>query len=187
MDDIMNMTKLGTILELDLHACEIAENILLQIASQCPRLQTLDLSDMRTKPITDGTLERCTHLRTVNLLDYGSSNAPPFVFSAQAISNLTSLYITGNIGSDNNLASIGLYGVKIEELTIDRCYECEHTHATLSSIVNGCPSLKHLYYKLQNEYIPTTPDYLTPEYWMKIRPNLQVTLVKDHDHDSDSE
>ena len=56
MDDIMNMTKLGTILELDLHACEIAENILLQIANQCPRLQTLDLSNMRTKPITDGTL-----------------------------------------------------------------------------------------------------------------------------------
>ena len=125
------------IIEVDL----LTDASLVHIYTHCANtLHTISFSYKSFKGLTfsagaiNTLLERCTHLRTVNLLDYGSSDTPPFIFSAQAISNLTTLYITGNIGADNNLVAIGLYGVNIEELTIDRCYDCEHTRATLSSI-----------------------------------------------------
>ena len=53
------------------------------------------------------------------------------------VCNLTTLFISGNFVCIENLATIGAFGVHLQMLIIDEYFQ--HTHSTLSCLVNGCP------------------------------------------------
>eukprot|EP01032_Pedospumella_encystans_P014442 gene14442-16583_t len=63
-------------------------------------------------------LERCTQLRVLYLCDR-IEDYSRLVLSAAAIRNLTTLAISGDIVSDQNLAIIGTHCVHLEKLEID--------------------------------------------------------------------
>ena len=75
-----------------------------------------------------------------------------------------------------NLSIISDYGVNLRTLVLDQMFE--HSYETLSMLVNGCPRLTELHYKLSyaHTYNVPTPANLTPAYWMSVRPGLLMAL-----------
>lgn len=117
-------------------------------------------------------LERCTQLRTlyIHLFNNWLLTATPFVLLPAAIRNLTYLVLRGRAASDENLPVVSTCAVNLQVLRLIRKNE-SYTHDALAAIVNGCPSLRELY------FWPFTCLYL-PSYWMHIRPGLHVDFIQ---------
>lgn len=114
-------------------------------------------------------LERCTHLRNCYLYDHWHDSRALF-FTPEAVCNLTTLVIRGGAVSEQNLVTIGKYGIHLQTLIIDDSFE--YTYESLSNLVNGCPHLNELYDVLLHDYSVPVLEELTPAYWMEVRPQL---------------
>lgn len=119
-------------------------------------------------------LERCTQLRNCYLYDHGQGSRA-LIFTPGAVCYLTKLVMRGAVVSEQNLSTIGKYGVHLQTLIIDDAYE--YTCESLSYLVNGCPKLSELYYVLLHDYSVPVPEHLTPAYWMEVRPQLCIVMA----------
>ena len=173
---VQNLQGLRSLNIMDVY--HITDASLVHIYTHCVNtLHTLSLNrgEPRRPPfgaaIVITLLERCTQLRRLYL-----SNWTPLTFSPAAIRNLTTLALSGFAVSKVNLSIISVDGVNLRTLVLDQLFE--HTYETLSMLVNGCPHLTELHYKLSHTYTfdAPVPENLTPAYSMSVRPRLLATL-----------
>lgn len=118
--------------------------------------------------------ERCIQLRNCYLYDHWHDSRA-LILTPDAVCNLTTLVLRGGVVSEQNLATIGKYGVHLQMLIIDDSYE--YTYESLSNLVNGCPQLVELYYVLLHDFTLPIPEELTSAYWTEIRPQLCIVMA----------
>lgn len=124
-------------------------------------------------------LERCLKLRTVHFgtvpIEYSSN----FAFTPAAISNVTTLVLSGGIICNENLTYLAKYAVNLRILSI---YENEGDNYVfvqegLKSLCFGCPQLRELYL-----FIEHTMPYMQLffDLWTALKPQLSIRMYPPH-------
>ena len=116
-------------------------------------------------------LEKCTQLCEL-YLDDGYYDLTPLIFPPTALGNLTTISISGNVVSTQNLFNIATYAVKLQVLEVASRY----VHYTIFELMNGCPKLRRLNYTLRPGYHVSIPENLVRASRESIRPGILITL-----------
>ena len=129
----------------------------------------------------------CTQLRTFYFSDEKEDEEDPYIghtqvnFSPASVKNLTMLILTGPVVHEQNIATIGKYGCKVELLSLYQCYS--YTCESFKSLFKGCPKLRKLSLSLEydigfHEQSGNANIYelslFALDLWKELRPGLVV-------------
>ena len=181
--NVTDIGILGTVLNLKwLQSLEISRMNLITDASlqyihtHCSNtLHTLhmyagDGSLLRSDTVENNLFERCVQLRVLH------TNLP-YIFSQQAICNLTTLVLNGDCVSSHSLKNVGKHCSRLEVLFMQG-----YTHQGLLAVCLGCTQLKRLYLDLEftiESSVEEAQDrtelvVFSLELWKKVRPGLII-------------
>eukprot|EP01032_Pedospumella_encystans_P021737 gene21737-24652_t len=192
-----NLTALGLSSVLSL-----TDSTLYQITTFCPHIVHLDIAD--NSLLTDGGIltlaqklelrTRCTQMRTFYFADewegsdYEDADVHlTLVFNAASVQPLTTLILTGNVVSEQNIVTISKCGNQLEVLSLSKCFR--YSQNSMKALFSGCPRLTKLFLCFEEEMsydeelgVPNTFAFceFALELWMQMRPGLVIEQSVDN-------